>query len=188
MGANPDALAESLDEAAIYGAKTMLLVARADPDGSYLENYRHWQQVIRDAIPHAEKKGIQILVENVWATFLIEPLTMARFIDEIGSPWVQAYFDVGNVMRWGLPQQWIEVLGKRIRRVHVKEYSLKIGMNEGMSKGFNLPMGQGDINWKRVREELEKIDYQGWVTAEVRGGNRERLAEISAEMDKILAM
>ena len=188
MGAKPDALAEALDEAAIYGATSLLYVVRADPEGSYLENYRRSQEVIRKVIPHAEKTRIPILVENVWATFLIEPLSMARYIDEIDSPWVKSYFDVGNVMRWGLPQHWIEILGKRIGKIHVKEYSLKIGMNEGMMKGFDRPMGQGDINWKRVREELEKIGYQGWVTAEVRGGNRERLAEVSAEMNKILAL
>ena len=127
-------------------------------------------------------------MENVWATFLIEPLTMARYIDELNSPFVKAYFDVGNVMRWGVPQQWIEVLGKRIGKIHVKEYSLKIAMNQGMAKGFNLPMGQGDIDWKRVREELAKIPFQSWATAEVQGGDRQRLAVISAEMNKILAV
>lgn len=186
-GASHGDLCSILDEAAIYGATSVLHVVRADPQGSYLENYRRSQQAIREAIPHAEKKGIPILVENVWATFLIEPLTMARYIDELDSPFVKSYFDVGNVMRWGVPQQWIEVLGKRISKIHVKEFSLKTAMAEGMSKAFNFPIGQGDINWKRVFEELRKIDFHSWATAEVRGGNRKRLAEISEEMDKILA-
>ena len=186
-GASNTELCAIIDEAAFYGATSVLHVVKTDPEGSYLENYKRSQQVIRDAIPHAEKKGIPILVENVWATFLIEPLTMARYIDEFNSPFVKSYFDVGNVMRWGLPQQWIEVLGKRIGKIHVKEYSMKAAMKEGMSKGFNFPMGQGDINWKRVFEELKKTGYQGWATAEVRGGDRKRLEEVSAEMDKILA-
>ena len=113
---------------------------------------------------------------------------MARYIDEFDSPFVKAYFDVGNVMRWGVPQQWIEVLGKRIGKIHVKEYSLKTAMNQGMIKGFDFPMGQGDIDWKRVREELAKISFHGWATAEVRGGERRRLAEISAEVSNILAL
>ena len=184
-GSNPD-LKEAIDDAAIYGSDTVLHVVRADPETSFMENYKRSQELIRSAIPHAEKKRVKILVENVWATFLIEPLTMARYIDEIGSPWVKSYFDVGNVMRWGWPQHWIEVLGKRIEKIHIKEYSLKIGMKEGMSKGFNLPIGQGDINWKRVREELKKIGFQSWATAEVRGGDRKVLAEISAEMDRVL--
>jgi len=177
-----------LDEAAIYGATSILHVVRTDPNISYMEKYRRSQQAIREAIPHAEQKRIPILVENVWATFLIEPLTMARYIDELGSPYAQSYFDVGNVMRWGVPQHWIEVLGKRIVKIHVKEYSLKTAMSQGMSKGFDFPMGQGDIQWNRVREELGKIGFRGWATAEVRGGDRRRLAEISEEMNKILGL
>ena len=187
-GASLGDLEGILDEAAIYGATSILHVVRADPNGSYIENYRRSQEAIRRAIPHAEKNRIAILVENVWATFLIEPLTMARYIDELASPFVKAYFDVGNVMRWGVPQQWIEVLGMRIGKIHVKEYSLKAAMNQGMAKGFDFPMGQGDIDWKRVREELEKIQFHGWATAEVPGGDRQRLAEISAEVSKILAL
>jgi len=187
-GASNTDLKAILDEAAIYGATSVLHVVRADPNGSYMENYRRSQELLREAAPHAEKLRIPILIENVWATFLIEPLAMARYIDELSSPFVQAYFDVGNCMRWGLPQQWIEVLGKRIGKIHVKEYSLKTAMSQGMGKGFDFPMGQGDIPWNRVREELDKIAFRGWATAEVRGGDRQRLAEISAEMSKILAL
>jgi L-ribulose-5-phosphate 3-epimerase len=184
-GSLPD-LAGAIDDAAIYGANTVLQVVRADPEAPFMEHYRRTQQMIRAAIPHAEKKRVEILIENVWATFLIEPLTMARYLDELGSPWVKCYFDVGNVMRWGWPQHWIEVLGERIEKIHIKEYSLKIAMKEGMAKGFDLPIGEGEINWKRVREELKKIHFTGWATAEVRGGDRQRLADISAQMDRVL--
>jgi L-ribulose-5-phosphate 3-epimerase len=184
-GTHPD-LQAAIDEAEIYGATTVLHVARADAEASYMENYRRTQELIRAAIPHAEKKRVKILVENVWATFLIEPLSTARYLDELGSPWVKAYFDVGNVMRWGWPQQWIEVLGNRIDKIHIKEYSLKVAMKEGMIKGFDLPIGQGDINWKRVREELQKIRFRDWATVEVPGGDRQRLADISAQMDGVL--
>jgi L-ribulose-5-phosphate 3-epimerase len=184
-GTHPD-LEAAIDDAATYGATTVLHVARTDPDTPYMENYRRTQELIRAAIPHAEEKKVKILVENVWATFLIEPLTMARYIDELGSPWVKAYFDVGNVMRWGYPQHWIEVLGQRIDKIHLKEYSLKVAMKEGMGKGFDFPMGQGDINWARVREELKKIGFQGWATAEVPGGDRQKLADISTQMDHVL--
>lgn len=184
-GTYPD-LEAAIDDAETYGATTVLHVARTDPEASYMENYRRTQELIRGAIPHAERKKIKILVENVWATFLIEPLTMARYIDELDNPWVKAYFDVGNVMRWGYPQHWIEVLGKRIDKIHIKEYSLKVAMREGMSKGFDLPIGQGDINWARVREELKKVGFHGWATAEVSGGDRQKLADISAQMDRVL--
>lgn len=184
---HPD-IVGAIDEAEVYGATSVLHVVRADPKGSFMENYRLTQETIRKAIPHAEKKRIHILVENVWATFLIEPLTMARYIDELDSPYVKAYFDIGNVVRWGWPQHWIEVLGKRIEKVHVKEYNLDVAMNEGMRKGFAFPLGKGSIDWPRVRQELEKIGYQGWATAEVDGGGRERLAELSKEMDEVLAL
>ncbi len=179
-------LTGAIDEASIYGATSVLHVVRPDPKGSFIENYRRTQAAIRQAIPYAEKKRIHILIENVWNTFLIEPLTMARYIDELDSPYVKAYFDVGNVVRWGLPQHWIEVLAERIVKIHIKEYNLKVAMNEGMRKGFDFPLGQGSIEWDRVREELKKIDYWGWATAEVNGGDRQRLAEISQQMDQVL--
>jgi len=184
-GSHPD-LEAAIDDAATYGATTVLQVVPADPEAPFMENYRRTQELIRAAIPHAEKKRVKILVENVWATFLIEPLTMARYIDEIGSPWVKSYFDVGNVMRWGWPQHWIEVLGSRIEKIHIKEYSLKVAMKEGLVKAFDFPIGQGEINWKRVCEELKKIHFQGWATAEVPGGDRQKLADISAQMDRVL--
>ena len=184
---HPD-LKGAIDEAVLYGATSVLHVVRPKPDGSFMENYRSSQEAIRKAIPYAEKKRVHILVENVWSTFLIEPLTMARYIDELDSPYVKAYFDVGNVVRWGWPQHWIEVLGKRIVKIHIKEYNLKVAMSEGMGKGFAFPIGQGSIDWKRVRAELTKIGYRGWATAEVSGGNRERLAEISQQMDRVLAL
>ncbi len=184
-GNYPD-LEAAIDDAATYGGSTVLHVVRTDPDGSYMDNYRRTQELIRGAVPHAEKKKVKILVENVWATFLIEPLTMARYVDELGSPWVKAYFDVGNVVRWGYPQLWIEVLGRRIDKIHIKEYSLKVAMREGMAKGFDLPIGQGDINWAKVREELKKIGFQGWATAEVSGGDRQKLSDISSQMDRVL--
>ena len=181
----PD-LKAAIDEAEVYGATSVLHVVRANPAGSFMENYRKTQDLIRAAASHAEKKRIHLLVENVWATYLIEPLTMARFIDEIGSEFVKSYFDVGNVMRWGYPQHWIEVLGKRIVKIHIKEYNLKVAMKDGMGKGFDFPLGQGDIDWKRVCEELKAIGFRSWATAEVRGGKRERLADIATQMDRVL--
>ena len=78
------------------------------------------------------------------------------------------------------------MLGKRIDKIHIKEFSLKVAMKEGLGKGFDFPIGQGDIDWKRVREELQKIGFKGWATAEVDGGGRQQLAEVSAQMDRVL--
>jgi hexulose-6-phosphate isomerase len=186
-GAGAD-MAGAIEEAAIYGATTVLHVARADAKAPYLEHYRKTQDIIRAAVPTAEKHKIAILVENVWATFLIEPMGMARYIDEIGSPYVKSYFDVGNVMRWGLPQQWIEVLGRRIGKIHIKEYSLKTAMKEGMLKAFDFPIGQGDIDWAAVCQQLKTIGFNSWATAEVRGGDQAHLADIAQQMDRVLKL
>jgi hexulose-6-phosphate isomerase len=176
----------AIDEAVAYGATSVLHVVRYDRNISYRQNYRETQKLIRQTIPHAEKKNVKILIENVWATFLIEPLSMARYVDELDSPFVQVYFDIGNVVRWGWPEHWIEVLGSRAQKLDVKEYDLKIAMNEGMRKGFRVPIGEGSIEWAKVRAELKKIKYQGWATAEVAAGDRQRLADVARQMDDVL--
>lgn len=182
---NPD-IKSAIDQARILGANSVLHVVRYDRKLGYLKNFQETKDIILRAADHAAKNETFILLENVWASYLIEPMGMARFIDEINSPWVQVYFDIGNVVRWGWPQHWIEVLGKRIRKLDVKEYDLKIAMSEGMRKGFGMPLGTGSIEWDKVRQELLKIDYKGWATAEVPGGDRERLASIAKQMDEVL--
>lgn len=182
---NPDIIS-AIDQAVQYGANSVLHVVRYQRDIPYLQNYRETQAIIRKAIEHAEKNEVSILLENVWATFLIEPLGMARFVDELNSPFVQVYFDIGNVVRWGWPQHWIEVLGKRSKKLDIKEYDLKIAMNDGMRKAFDVPLGEGSVDWAAVRKELAAINYQGWATAEVRGGDRARLADVAAQMDRVL--
>jgi L-ribulose-5-phosphate 3-epimerase len=168
------------------GAESMLVVARYDQKEPIVAQWNRCRDQLKAAAPHAAKQRIKVLVENVWATFLISPFDMARFIDEVGSPWVQVHFDIGNMMRWGVAEHWAQVLGKRSQKLDVKEYDLKKAMNEGMSKGFDVPMGEGSINWAAVRDELAKINFQGWAAAEVRGGNWERLTEVSRQMDRVL--
>ena len=182
---NPN-IEDAIDQAKYFGATSVLHVVRYDRSLSYQKNHEQTQAILRRAAVHAAKQKILILIENVWATFLIEPNAMKQYVDTLQSDWVQVYFDVGNVVRWGWPQHWIEVLGKRIRKLDIKEYDLAIAMNEGMRKGFSIPLGEGSVDWKKVRQELLAIDYRGWATAEVRGGDRRRLAEIAEQMDRVL--
>lgn len=182
---NPN-IVEAIDQAQAYGATSVLHVVRYNKNIGYRQNYNETQEIIRKAIGHAEKRQVHILIENVWASFLIEPMSMVRYIDELDSPYVQCYFDVGNVVRWGWPQHWLEMLGRRAVKLDIKEYDLRVAMNEGMRKAFAKPLGQGSVEWDKVRAELRKLKFQGWATAEVRGGNRDRLAEIAAEMDQVL--
>ncbi|MEX0819401.1 MAG: sugar phosphate isomerase/epimerase family protein [Pirellulaceae bacterium] len=182
---DPD-IKSAIELAKYFGGTSVLVVVPTDPKGSYLANYQQRQEIIRRAIPDAENHGIKILIENVWASFLIEPISMARFVDELDSPMVGVYFDVGNNIRWGYAGHWIEVLGKRIGKLDIKEFDRKLQNEEGLRAGFNTEIGEGSVDWARVREELKKIGYTGWATAEVKGGGRERLADIATRMNNVL--
>jgi hexulose-6-phosphate isomerase len=183
---NPD-IKSAIDLARQLGGDSVLVVAgRVGPQVPYDENYRQTQQIIRSQLPYAQQHGVKILVENVWNNFLLSPLEMARYLDELESDHVGAYFDVGNVVRFGWPDQWIRILGKRIGKLDIKEYSRDKQLNEGLRKGFQVEIGDGDCGWESVRRELAAIEYAGWATAEVPGGDRQRLAEIAERMDRVL--
>jgi L-ribulose-5-phosphate 3-epimerase len=147
------------------GVNTVLCVPGVvDAETSYDAAYDHAQSALRDLSLDAAANEVHIGVENVWNRFLLSPLEMARFVDEIGSKWVGVYFDVGNVLQFGFPQQWIRILGPRIVRIHVKDFKQSIGNG----RAFANPL-QGDVPWKEVRIALDEIGYEGYVTAEVEG-------------------
>lgn len=180
------AMEKALTDCKLYGGTTVLLVPGVvNQDISYQEAYKNSQAEIRKLIPVAEKTGIKIALENVWNNFLISPVEAARYVDEINHPLVGWYFDVGNILRYGWPEHWIEVLGKRIMKVDIKEFSRKKQQDEGLWKGFNVELMEGDCNWPVVNKAFAKIGYSGWASAEVPGGDRKRLEFISQKMDAI---
>ena len=122
----------------------------------------------------------------MWNGFLLSPLEMARYIDEFDSDHVGAYFDVGNVVWFGWPAHWIRILGKRIGKLDIKEYSRKKQNDEGLWKGFDVKIGDADCDWPEVRQALAEIGFSGWATAEVGGGGRERMQDIAERMDRVL--
>jgi len=182
-----EGLKTALADSKAYGETTVLLVpAVVNKDVSYADAYTRSQAEIRKTIGLAEDLGIKIALENVWNHFLLSPLESARYIDELDSPMVGAYFDIGNIVNYGWPEQWIRTLNKRIMKLDVKGFSRKRRDEEGLWKGFQVKIGEGDCDWPAVRQALTDINYQGWATAEVPGGDRERLAEIAGRMDKVL--
>jgi L-ribulose-5-phosphate 3-epimerase len=182
------ALRTALRETKEFGGTSVLLVpAVVSKEISYDDAYSRSQAEIRKAIPVAEETGVTIALENVWNNFLVSPLETARYIDEFESPLIAAHFDVGNVLRYGWPEQWIRILGKRVFKLDIKEYSLKKANEEGLGKGFNVELLEGDCDWPAVMRALADIGYTGWAAAEVPGGGRERMAEISQRMDRIFA-
>lgn len=168
------------------GGTSVLYVARYDRDRPLMESWNETQDVIRKGLPAAEKYEVKILVENVWAGFLISALDTERYVDEIDHPWFGSYFDVGNNVRWGVPEHWIQILGDRIGKLDIKEWDENKHKDEGLRAGFGSELGEGTIDWAAVRAALKEIGFEGWATAEVKGGGRERLADISRRMDQVL--
>ena len=132
------------------------------PVVSYDVAWERATEAIGEAAPLAESLGVTIGVENVWNKFLLSPLEMARFLDQFESDRVGAYFDVGNVLLTGFPEQWIRILGKRIARVHFKDFRCEVG---GLA-GF-VDLLSGEVNWPAVMAAFQEIGYDGWVTAEM---------------------
>ena len=133
----------------------MLLVPGVvNEEVSYADAYQRSQEEIRKLLPLAEETGIKIAIENVWNNFLISPLEAARYIDEFESEMIGWYFDVGNIVRYGWPDQWVRILGKRIIKVDIKEYSRKKQVEEGIWEGFKVKIGDGDSDWAKVNQAL----------------------------------
>jgi L-ribulose-5-phosphate 3-epimerase len=183
------ALQQTLRDAKRYGATSVLLVpAIVNERVSYADAYSRSQAEIRKALPLAEELGIKIAIENVWNQFLLSPLEAARYVDEFNSPAVGWHFDVGNLVAYGWPEQWIRILGKRIQKLHIKEFSRKKRDREGMRKGFDVALLEGDNNWPAVMKALDDIGYHGWGIAEQSGGdNPDGLKDISDRMTRIFA-
>jgi len=144
--------------------------------------YERAQEAVGQILPVAEETGVHLALENVWNKFLLSPLEFRDFIDSFDSPWVGAYFDVGNVLLTGYPEQWIHLLGTRIKRVHIKDFKLSIGTIDGF-----VDLTEGDVDFDAVKNALAEIGYDGYVTAEMiphTPGRPERTAKTMAQLFK----
>lgn len=184
-----EALMLTIEDASAYGADTILLVpGRVSEKVSYDDCWNRSVEEIRKAIPLAEKLNINIAVENVWNNFLLSPMEAANYVDQFGSKAIGFYFDCGNVLVVGWPEQWIRILGKRIKKVHIKEYSRKIADTQGKWAGFKVNLLEGDVGWPQVMKALDETGYSGWTTIEQPGGNTpEGLKDLCDRLKKILA-
>jgi hexulose-6-phosphate isomerase len=183
------ALEQAIRDCAAWGGSSVLLVpAVVRKNIGYADAYTRSQTEIRTVLPLARELGIRISFENVWNNFLLSPVEAARYVDEIGPDVVGWHFDVGNVVNFGWPEHWIRTLGPRITRLDVKEFSRAKRDAEGLWKGFNVELGEGDCDWPAVMRALADIGYQGWACAEVSGGDADRLAFLATRMDAILTM
>ena len=171
----------SLRNAKLWGAETVLLVpAVVNSQTTYREAWVRSQKQIRKLIPLAEELKVIIAIEEVWNKFLLSPLEFPRYVDEFQSPWVKAYFDVGNVVLYGYPQDWIRSLGKRIAKVHLKDF-------KRFEDGYRwVNLGEGDIDWAAVRKAFADIGYTGYATTELEGGDEAYLRDVGQRVDRLV--
>jgi L-ribulose-5-phosphate 3-epimerase len=183
------ALKLSVEDAAAYGADTVLLVpGRVNENVAYNDCWNRSTEEIRKVLPTAQKLEVKIAIENVWNNFLLSPMEASVYVDQFQSPFVGFYFDCGNILAFGYPEQWIKILGKRIAKVHIKEFSRKIADTQGKSAGFKVKLQEGDVNWVATMKALDDIGYSGWTTIEQPGGDTpEGLKDLNARLSSIQA-
>jgi L-ribulose-5-phosphate 3-epimerase len=180
IAASTKAVEESLRLAAAVGADDILLVpAIVNADISYGDAYRLSLKNIGPIVPLAEELGVVIAMENVWNNFHLSPIEFARYVDEFESPYVQAYIDVANMVKFGWPEHWVPELAQRIVKVHLKDYK---------REGAEWPnLRDGDIDWPKLMRTFDDVGYFGWFTAELGGGDEAYLADVVARVKLIFA-
>jgi len=172
----------SLRNAHFWGAETVLLVpAVVNPETSYKDAWVRSQAQIRKLLPMAEELKVIIAVEEVWNKFLLSPLEYAKYIDDFQSPWLRSYFDVGNVVLYAYPQDWIRTVGKRIAKLHIKDFQF----HNNVAKW--VPLREGDIKWPEVYKALGEVGYHGTATVELEGGDEAYLREVNRRFEMILS-
>jgi len=171
----------ALHTAKAVGANAVLLVpAVVNADATEEQAYQRSQEHIRTLIPLCQELDIILAIEPVWNNFLLDdPKRFAKYVDDFQSPYIRSYFDTGNVVKYGNPEDWIRALGKQTVKVHLKDFK-RAGEQW-------TPLGEGDVNWLEVRKALLEVGYRGYLTTELPGGDEAYLRDVVARMDKIIA-
>ncbi|MHC4639994.1 MAG: sugar phosphate isomerase/epimerase family protein [Planctomycetota bacterium] len=181
VGKKIEEMENALRSAKAMGADAVLLVpTRVTEDFGYRDAYKWSQEYVSRLIPTAKETGVVVAVENVWNKFLLSPIEFARYLDELNSRWIKAYFDVGNVIIYGHAHHWIRTLGKRLVKIHLKDFK---------RSGYQWKnLLDGDVNWPQVRKALDEVGYNGYMTAELGGGDEAYLTDIAKRIDRFIAM
>ena len=162
-----DIARKQVEAAHAFGADAVLIVPGwvgtpfAPGIVRYDEAYDNAQKRLAALAPFAEGAGVSLAVENVWNKFLLSPIELRRFLDEINSDFVGAYFDVGNIIYIGYPDQWIEILGERIKRLHFCDTRF-----EQAGLGMFVDLFEGDVDFEAVMRAVKKVGYDKWATVE----------------------
>lgn len=162
------------DSYAIGGSSVLLVPGKVSGDE---ENHDHvWQRSIieiRKVLPLASRLGIHVLIENVWNGFCEDPAQLRDYLDEINSPWIGAYFDIGNCRKFGPAEDWVRTLGRRIVKLDIKDW--------GQKNGF-CRLGEGDVDWPEVQKALVEIGFSGWATREGRDKSLEDTVALTKKL------
>lgn len=183
-----DAQIHAMMDASLYGTDAVLLVpGRVDETTSYDDCWKRSTECIKELIPAARDLKVKICIENVWNNFLLSPMEARNYVDQFNSKWVKFYFDCGNVLKFGWPEQWVKILGDRIGRIHIKEFSRTLENTQGAYKGFNVPLGDGEVNWKAVMAQVKSTYCGGWLTTEQGSSSSpEELADLCSRLERIM--
>lgn len=177
------ALEQALRDCKAYGGSSVLVVpAVVSKQVPYWDAWWRSQDELRQLLPLAAELQVQILIENVWNRFLLGPTELARYVDELASPWVGVHFDAGNLVQFGYPEQWVPILGHRIHKVDVKDYV----RGKGGYDGFKVALNDGEADWPSITAALRAAGYRGWFTAEMAGGDEAYLTDLAQRMDRFL--
>lgn len=188
-----DLMAKSLRQTKELGGTTVLMYpGKVDKGLPYAKVYESLIKSTREVLPVAQETGIKIALENVWNNLFLSPLDAVRFVDEINDPHVGWFLDLGNLARYGWPEHWVYALGgKRIFKLDIKGYSTSKHMKEGPWAGFKVQIGdeEDEIDWAATMKALDEVGYKGgWISAEVGGGNLERLKQIQAQVARVVSL
>jgi hexulose-6-phosphate isomerase len=184
-------IGRATEVAAAVGCGALLLVPGRVGSGAklfagYEETWKLFTGELAKCLPAAEKHRVILTPENVWNKFLLSPLEMRSFVDQFKSPWLAAHFDMGNVMQFGYPEDWIHTLRQRIKRVHVKDYKL----SSRAEQGHFVPLLEGDVNFGAVMKALVETGYSGFLSPEIDYDPKQpdQLTRVAAQLTRILAM
>jgi hexulose-6-phosphate isomerase len=182
-----DAIRQAIDFARKLNCQAILLYpGRVSPDIGYQDTWDRFTAELRKLLPDAAQARVTLTMENVWNKFLLSPVEMRAFVDQFRSPWLASHLDMGNVMQYGYPQDWIRTLGTRIKRIHVKDYKLSAKAEQGRF----VPLFEGDVDFKAVMQALVAVGYSGFLSPEYGydANDAGYLKMLSQKLDRILAM
>lgn len=183
-----ESVTKALQQAKEVGAPHVLVVPGVvNANVDYESVWKYSLESLFRLLPAVEETRVKIGIENVWNNFLLSPIEMAQYVDQVNNPRVGCLFDIGNILRYGWPEHWIRTLNHRIVNLHIKGFNTSLADSKGKWAGFGVEMqDEGDFSWEPIAKALVDISFRGYLIAEVGGGKKERIQDISNRLQKMV--